>query len=78
MPMSDKALRADRQTRQDILTAANYQCQLNYPDCTVTATELADVGDHLKAACKPCRLRREMNRSQGNRLAAHALRRTRP
>jgi hypothetical protein len=75
--MSDKGLRVDRATRQQILDDANYRCQLNYPDCTVTATELADVGDQLKAACKECRRRREENRAQGNRLAAYAIRRSR-
>lgn len=75
--ISDKALRVDRQTRQDILTAANYRCQLNYPDCTVSATELADCGDCVKAACQPCRRQREANRSRGNSLAAVALRRSR-
>lgn len=76
--ISDKAARVDRATRQEILTTANYRCQLNYADCTVTATEIVDVGDQLKAACQPCRQRRDANRSTGNRLAGHAIRRNRP
>lgn len=77
MTLSDKAARVDRATRQAILDAANGRCQLDYADCTITATEIVDVGGELKAACKPCRQRRDMNRSHGNRLAGHALRRTR-
>ena len=76
MTLNDNALRVDRETRQQILDDAHYQCQLKYQDCTVTATEIADVGE-LKAACKECRWRRESNRSRGNRLAGDALRRTR-
>lgn len=78
MTLSDKALRVDRATRQAVLDAANGRCELGYKDCTITATEIADIGGELKAACQPCRQQRDANRSHGNRLAAHALRRSRP
>lgn len=78
MTLSDKVARTDRATRQAILDAANGRCQLGYSDCTITATEICDVGGEVKAACQPCRQRRDINRSHSNRLAGHALRRTRP
>jgi hypothetical protein len=77
MTLSDKAARVDRATRQAVLDEARYQCQLGYGDCTVTATEITDVGGQLKAACQPCRQRRETNRSHGNRMAGNAIRRSR-
>jgi hypothetical protein len=75
--LADKAQRVDRGTRQNILDAAKYQCQLSYRGCTITAIEVADVGGTLKAACRECRLRRDGNRSHSNRLAGNALRRNR-
>jgi hypothetical protein len=73
---NDHQLRVDRETRLNIFKAADYRCQLQYPDCTITATELADVGE-LKASCKECRRRRDATRSKGNQLAAAVLRRNR-
>lgn len=78
MTLSDKAAHVDRATRQNVLDAANGHCELGYADCTISATEIVDVGGTLKASCQPCRQRRDTNRSLGNRLAGHALRRTRP
>lgn len=83
MTLDDKAMQVDRATRQQILTDAAYKCQLNYPNiCTISATELADAGTingttTIKAACKECRRQRDNRRSQGNRLAAHSIRRQR-
>lgn len=76
--MDDRALRVDRATRQQILTDADYKCQLQYQNvCTVTATELAHVGT-LKAACKECRRHRETRRQMAGQMAAGRMRRTRP
>jgi hypothetical protein len=58
-----------------VLKAADYKCTLMYDDCEVTATEAAKCGASLKAACKSCRRRRLMRRSQGNTLAVKAARR---
>ena len=77
MTLSGKAARADRATRQAALDTANGRCQLGYTDCTITATEITDVGGEIKAACQPCRTHRDANRAHGNRLAGQTIRRTR-
>lgn len=82
MTANDHGVRADRATRLEILTAADYKCQLEYSGCSITATELAQAGELngtpiLKASCKECRRQRDTTRQIGNRLAANRLRRAR-
>ena len=74
--INDRALRIDRATRLQILTDADYKCQLNYPGCSINATEIADAGT-LKAACKECRRQRDTRRAAAAQSAGRAMRRNR-
>ena len=75
MTAPDPAIRIDRAQRLEILEAAGYKCQLEYPGiCSITATEIADVGT-LKAACKNCRRQRDSRKHMARRLAGRNIKR---
>jgi len=63
------------QVRRRVLAKANFQCELQLPGCTKTATQvdhfisLYDDGpddfDNLRASCKDCNLRKGASSGKG-------------